>query len=88
MSPFRPYVLITGFVLAIPVLALGLRGDLTADQVVTRVLWCLGAGWAAVSVLHMATRPSPPPAAGPAPVAPAAAPVGGEPAAEDAAPTG
>jgi len=75
MSPFRPDVLITGFVLAIPVLALGLRGDLTADQVVTRVLWCLAAGWAAVAVLRMATRP--PPRAGkptaPAPAAPTAA---------------
>jgi hypothetical protein len=85
MSPFRPYVLITGFVLAIPVLALGLRGDLTADEVVTRVLWCLGAGWAAVSVLHMATRPSPPPGR-PAPGTPPPAAADGEPAAEDPVP--
>ena len=85
MSPFRPAVLITGFVLAIPVLALGMRGDLTADQVVTKVLWCLGAGWAAVSVLHVATRPAPPHAARPAP-APVAAAAGVEPAVEDPAP--
>jgi len=87
MSPFRPYVLITGFVLAIPVLALGLRGDLTADEVVTRLLWCLGAGWAAVSVLHMATRPSPPPAGRPAPGTPPPAAAAGDPAAEDLFPT-
>ena len=33
MSPLRWDVLITGFVLAVPVLMLGLRGDLSADDV-------------------------------------------------------
>ena len=51
MSPLRWDVLLTGFVLALPVIALGLRGDLTAEETMNRVLWCLGAGWAAVAVL-------------------------------------
>ena len=44
MSPLRWDVLLAGFVLALPVLALGLRGDLTTEEVMIRVLWCLGAG--------------------------------------------
>ena len=44
MSPLRWDVLLAGFVLALPVLALGLRGDLTAEEVTTRILWCLGRG--------------------------------------------
>ena len=46
MSPLRWDVLLVGFVLALPVLALGLRGDLTVEEVTTRLLWCLAAGWA------------------------------------------
>lgn len=57
MSPFRWDVLLVGFVLAVPVLALGLRGDLTPEEMMTRVLWCLAAGWAVVSVLRLATTP-------------------------------
>ena len=49
MSPLRWDVLLTGFVLALPVIARGLRGDLTPEETMTRVLWCLGAGWAAVA---------------------------------------
>ena len=68
MSPFRWPVVITGFVLAIPVLALGLRGDLTTEDVLTRVLWCLGAGWVAVGLVQWASTPPPaPPAGRPAP---------------------
>jgi hypothetical protein len=59
MSPFRWDVLLVGFVLALPVLALGLRGDLSTEEMMTRVLWCLGAGWAAVTVLRLATTPRP-----------------------------
>ena len=69
MSPFRWDVLICGFVLAVPVLLLGLRGDLTADEVAPRLLWCMGAGWAAVALVrcastprHPAPRPRPNPA--------------------------
>jgi hypothetical protein len=57
MSPLRWDVLLTGFVLALPVVALGLRGDLTAEETMTRVLWCLGAGWAVVAVIRFAIGP-------------------------------
>jgi hypothetical protein len=64
MSPLRGDVLLVGFALALPVLALYLRGDLTAEEVVNRVLWCLAAGWGAVALLRWAgtprvTRPKP-----------------------------
>ena len=57
MSPFRWDVVLVGFVLAVPVFALGLRGDLTVDEVVTRLLWCLAAGWGAVALLRLASTP-------------------------------
>jgi hypothetical protein len=57
MSPLRWDVLLVGFVLALPVLALGLRGDLSTEEMMTRVLWCLGAGWAVVAVLRLASAP-------------------------------
>lgn len=57
MSPLRWDVLICEFLLAVPVLLLGLRGDLDADEVTTRLLWCLGAGWAAVAVVRFAVGP-------------------------------
>ena len=57
MSPLRWDVLITGFLLAVPVLLLGLRGDLTADEVAVRLLWCLAAGWAAVALVRYASTP-------------------------------
>jgi hypothetical protein len=57
MSPFRWDVLLVGFALAVPVFALGLRGDLPPDEMMTRVLWCLVAGWGVVSVLRLATAP-------------------------------
>ena len=60
MSPLRWDVLLVGFVLALPVLALGLRGDLSTEDMMTRVLWCLGAGWAVVAVFRMATATPPP----------------------------
>jgi hypothetical protein len=59
MSPLRWDVLLVGFVLALPVLALGLRGDLSTEEMMMRVLWCLGAGWAVVAVLRLATTPRP-----------------------------
>jgi hypothetical protein len=60
MSPLRWDVLLVGFVLAVPVLALGLRGDLSTEEMMTRVLWCLGAGWAVVAVIRLATTPRTP----------------------------
>ena len=57
MSPLRWDVLLVGFVLSVPVLALGLRGDLSTEEMMTRVLWCLGAGWAVVAVLRLAGTP-------------------------------
>jgi hypothetical protein len=53
-------VLACGFLLAVPVLLLGLRGDLTADEVATRLVWCLVAGWAAVALVRVATAPRQP----------------------------
>lgn len=57
MNPLRWDVLLAGFVLSLPVLALGIRGDLTIDEVTTRLLWCLAAGWGAVALLRVATTP-------------------------------
>ena len=71
MSPLRWDVLLVGFVLALPVLALGLRGDLTTEEVIIRLPWCLGAGWGAVALLRYAMTPRTP--AKPAPRARVAA---------------
>jgi hypothetical protein len=57
ISPLRKDVVVTGFALAIPVFLLGLRGDFTAEEVVTRLLWCLAAGWAAVALIRFASMP-------------------------------
>lgn len=57
MSPLRWDVLLAGFVLSLPVLALGLRGDLTVEEMTNRVLWCMAAGWGAVALLRLATTP-------------------------------
>ncbi|MGY1815440.1 hypothetical protein [Blastococcus sp. SYSU D00820] len=61
MSPLRWDVLVVGFVLALPVLGLGLRGDLSADEVAGRLPWCLLAGWVVVALLRWATTPPPQP---------------------------
>ncbi len=60
MNPLRWDVLLLGFVLALPVLALGLRGDFTAEEVTIRLPWCLAAGWAAVALVRFATAPRTP----------------------------
>jgi hypothetical protein len=60
MSPLRWDVLLLGFVLALPVLALGLRGDLTAEEVAMRLPWCLAAAWGAIAVLRVAGTPRTP----------------------------
>ena len=59
MSPLRWEVLGLALVLALPVLAMGLRGDLTLDDVIARLPWCLAAAWAAVALLTAVARPSP-----------------------------
>jgi hypothetical protein len=60
MSPLRWDVLLLGFVLALPVLAMGLRGDLTAEEVAMRLPWCLAAAWGAVALLRVAGTPRTP----------------------------
>jgi hypothetical protein len=57
MSPLRWDVLLLGFVMALPVLALGLRGDMTAEDVVMKLPWCLAAAWGVVVVLRLAGTP-------------------------------
>lgn len=57
MSPLRWDVLLVAFVLALPVLALGLRGDLSAEEVTLRLPWCLAAAWGAVALLRAAGTP-------------------------------
>jgi hypothetical protein len=59
MSPLRWDVLAVGFVLALPVLALGMRGDLTIEEMTSRLPWCLLAGWAGVALLRWASTPRP-----------------------------
>jgi hypothetical protein len=80
ISPFRADVVVTGFVLAIPVLLLGMRGDFTAEEVITRLLWCLAAGWAAVAVLRFASTPPKPAPGAPTEDAAGATSADGEPA--------
>nr|WP_243850260.1 hypothetical protein [Modestobacter marinus] len=58
---------------------LGLRGDLSLDDVTIRLLWCLGAGWVAVALVRWASTP-PSPRRGPGAAGPpedSAAPAGG-----------
>ena len=57
MSPLRWDVLAVGFLLALPLLALGLRGDLTVEEVTSRLPWCLAAGWGVVALLRYAGTP-------------------------------
>ena len=57
MSPLRGDVLGVAFVFALPLLALWWRGDLSVDDVTSRLLWCFLAGWAVVAVLRYATTP-------------------------------
>ncbi len=59
ISPLRRDVLLVAFVLAIPVLLLGLRGDMALAEVVARLPWCLGAAWAAVALVRWASTPRP-----------------------------
>ena len=60
MNPLRWEVLGLAFVLALPVLAMGYRGDLTLDDMVTRLPWCLAAAWGAIALLSAVARPRTP----------------------------
>ena len=66
MNPLRWDVLAVSFVLALPLLALGLRGDLSVEEVTGRLPWCLVAGWGVVALLRWASTP---PGAAPRPPA-------------------
>jgi hypothetical protein len=77
MSPLRWDVLGVSFLLALPVLALGLRGEFTIDEVTGKLPWCFAAGWAVVALLRWASQPRTPVGAAARDVAPA----------EDEAPT-
>jgi hypothetical protein len=57
MNPFRWDVLLVGFLLALPVFALGLRGDLSVEEMTARLPWCLAAGWGVVALLRFAGTP-------------------------------
>lgn len=57
MSPLRGDVLALAFVLALPLLAMGLRGDMSLSDVAGRLPWCLAAAWGAVALLRWASRP-------------------------------
>jgi hypothetical protein len=57
MSPLRWDVLAVGFLLALPLVALGLRGDFTTSEVTARLPWCLLAGYVVVAVLRFAGKP-------------------------------
>jgi hypothetical protein len=57
MSPFRWDVLGVGFVLALPLLALYLRGDLTVEEMTGRLPWCLIGGYVVVALLRFAAQP-------------------------------
>jgi hypothetical protein len=61
MNPLRWDVLLVGLVFCLPVLLMGLRGDLSVDQMTGRLPWCLLAGWVAVAVVRAAMTPPPEP---------------------------
>ena len=70
MSPLRWDVLGVAFVLALPVLAMGMRGEFTVQDVAGRLPYCLAAGWGAVALVRWAATPraAAPPAPAPEPV--------------------
>ncbi len=71
MNPLRWDVLAVSLLLALPVLALGLRGEFTVEDILGRLPWCLVAGWAVVALLRWASQPQTPAAADAAEPAPA-----------------
>ena len=57
MSPLRWDVLFVAFVLALPLLALGMRGDLSTADMTARLPWCLLAAWVVVGLIRWAATP-------------------------------
>ena len=57
MSPFRWDVLGVGFLLALPLLAFYVRGDLTVEEMTGRLPWCLVGGYVVVALLRFAAQP-------------------------------
>jgi len=57
MSPLRWDVLAVSFLLALPVLALGLQGTFTVEEVTGKLPWCFAAGWGVVALLRWASQP-------------------------------
>jgi hypothetical protein len=70
MSPLRWDVLVVSFLLALPVLALGLRGEFSVEEVTGKLPWCLAAGWGVVALLRWASQPRTPAASAARDVAP------------------
>jgi hypothetical protein len=62
MNPLRWDVLLVGLVFCLPVLVMGLREDLSVDQMIGRLPWCLLAGWVVVGLVRAALTPPPEPA--------------------------
>jgi hypothetical protein len=62
MNPLRWDVLLVGLVFCLPVLVMGLREDLSVDQMIGRLPWCLLAGWVVVGLVRAAMTPPPEPA--------------------------
>jgi hypothetical protein len=60
MNPLRWDVVVVSFVLALPVLALGLRGEFTIAEVTDKLPWCFAAGWGVVALLRWASQPRTP----------------------------
>ncbi len=60
MNPLRWDVLAVSFLLALPVLVLGLRGEFTLEDMTGRLPWCLAAGWGVVALLRWASQPRTP----------------------------
>ena len=59
MSPLRWDVLVVSLLLALPVLALGLRGEFSVEEVTGKLPWCLAAAWGVVALLRWAAQPHP-----------------------------
>ncbi len=59
MSPLRWDVVAVAFLLALPVLALGLRGEFTVEEVMGKLPWCFAAAWGVVALLRWAAQPRP-----------------------------
>lgn len=59
MNPFRLDVLALALLLGIPVVGLGLEGDVSVDQLAWKALACIGAATVALWLLRTVGTPSP-----------------------------